>query len=564
MSGYISAPGEGPDDYDGAYEAGRAHGASIQFQTTITHPDLPALLNDPSSPATIGGTVLAPVLCQEVLEIESGAFVLLEPHPKQVETDRMTYQMRLRCTSDPSRRYLLEGHKVIRVSSILAAWRQTTTLYVKVYEGDSPEPRALRALGMMHISLADVYHLVHHADVSNCTGVEREEYLARFGAMFIRSLWPFYGGVANELGRFGPGSAPQRRIPGSPDLVRLCDPKGGWHDRDEDVPDACSRLIRYRGGDKGPVMLAAGFAMSATSLHSAAHLGLAPYLADAGFDVWLFDYRAGIDLPSASGQFTVDDIAHVDWPRAVDEVLRVTGASTVQVFGHCVGSVSILMSLLDETSGMEGKVRSVVCSQFSMHPHTSKLKLIESEFYVGKILEALGVHRTRPDASRTPGHVALDVALHAIPVPKGEECLLPVCRWINAVFGLTHHHAQLDDATHLAIADLFGEANISTLDHLGLMMQKGKAVDAHGRDRYLPHVERLADVPIHFLAGRLNYIFHPSGIERTLEWLRGGGGDPAIHTMTELPNYSHLDCLIGTEASGDVFPIILDHLDRYS
>jgi hypothetical protein len=34
--------------------------------------------------------------------------------------------------------------------------------------------------------------------------------------------------------------------------------------------------------------------------------------------------------------------------------------------------------------------------------------------------------------------------------------------------------------------------------------------------------------------------------------------------MTELPNYAHLDCLIGTEAPGDVFPIILDHLDRYS
>jgi cholesterol oxidase len=412
--------------------------------------------------------------------------------------------------------------------------------------------------------LADVYHLVRHADVSNCTAIEREEYLAHFGAMFIRSLWPFYGGVLNELGRFTSEPSPRPQIPGSPDLVRLCDPSGGWHDGSEDVPDACSRLIRYRGGTRGPVMLAAGFAMSATSLHTAAHPGLAPYLADAGFDVWLFDYRAGIDLPSASTQFTVDDIAHVDWPRGVDEVLRVTGASTVQVFGHCVGSVSILMALLDETSGIEGKVRSLVCSQFSVHPQTSKLKILESDLHVGKILEALGAHRTRPDTSRTPGHVALDVALHAVPVPKGEECLLPACRWINAVFGLTHHHAQLDDATHLAISGLFGVANMSALDHLGLMMQKGKAVDAHGRDRYLQHPERLSEVPIHFLAGELNYIFHPSGTERTLEWLRNGGGDPAIHTMSELRNYAHLDALIGTEAPGDVFPIILDQLDRYS
>ena len=36
----------------------------------------------------------------------------------------------------------------------------------------------------------------------------RERYLVRFVAMFARSIWPFYGGALNELGRF----------PVSPDL----------------------------------------------------------------------------------------------------------------------------------------------------------------------------------------------------------------------------------------------------------------------------------------------------------------------------------------------------------
>ena len=69
-------------------------------------------------------------------------------------------------------------------------------------------------------------------------------------------------------------------------------------------------------------MLASGFAMSATSmLTPTIHPNLVELLLDEGYDVWLFDYRAGIDLPSADTQFTVDDIAYLDWPRAVDEVL---------------------------------------------------------------------------------------------------------------------------------------------------------------------------------------------------------------------------------------------------
>ena len=116
-----------------------------------------------------------------------------------------------------------------------------------------------------------------------------------------------------------------RRRSGDDEFVLLCDPGGQWH-VSGDVPDACSRLIRYRGGDKGPVMLASGFAMSATSmLTPTIHPNLVELLLDEGYDVWLFDYRAGIDLPSADTQFTVDDIAYLDWPRAVDEVLARDG-----------------------------------------------------------------------------------------------------------------------------------------------------------------------------------------------------------------------------------------------
>jgi cholesterol oxidase len=568
MSGYLSAADRMGGDYEAAYEAGRAQGTSIQFETTITHSDLPALLEDASSPATLTGTVLAPMLCPSPLDVVGGTFVLLERHPEEVDTDWMRYRMTLRSRTAPSQTFFLEGHKIINVGSILAAWKHTTTLYVTVYDGDAPDGGAVRALGIMHIGLTDVHHLLAHAEVLHVSRAARERYLVSFVAMFARSIWPFYGGALNELGRF-PVSASSsstrpgpRRRSGDDEVVSLCDPAGRWH-VSGDVPDACSRLVRYRGGTKGPVMLASGFAMSTTSLLTPTiHPNLVEVLLDAEYDVWLFDYRAAIDLPSAETQFTVDDIAYLDWPRAVDEVRRVTGADSVQVFGHCVGSVSLLMALLDGENGMQGKVRSAVCAQFSLHPMTSRLKVLESDLHVGNLLEAVNQQLLHPDDERTAGNVVLDLALHAVPLPPDEACDLPVCRWINAIFGLTHRHAQLDDPTHKALPDMFGVANIRCLEHLGLMMQKGRAVDAHGRDRYLQRPDLLRGVPIHFLAGERNYIFHPEGTEKTLTWLRQHNG-PQDYTLQVLPDYAHLDALIGRDVAHDVFPDIIEQLDRF-
>src|SRR5580704_12440688 len=133
MSGYLSAAAHRNGDFVAAYEAGRTQGTSIQFETTLTHDDLPALLEDASSPATLTGTVLAPMLCPTPLDVVEGTFVLLERQPDEVETDWMRYRMILRSRTEPSLSFYLEGHKVVSVGSIMSAWKHTTTLYVTIY-----------------------------------------------------------------------------------------------------------------------------------------------------------------------------------------------------------------------------------------------------------------------------------------------------------------------------------------------------------------------------------------------------------------------------------------------
>ena len=50
----------------------------------------------------------------------------------------------------------------------------------------------------------------------------------------------------------------------------------------------------------------------------------------AGFDLWLLDFRASIELPASQAQFTGDDIAAHDYPAAVATIQRLTGAESVQ------------------------------------------------------------------------------------------------------------------------------------------------------------------------------------------------------------------------------------------
>ncbi len=80
--------------------------------------------------------------------------------------------------------------------------------------------------------------------------------------------------------------------------------------------------------------------------------------------MWVFDYRASPSLESGGTQFTLDDIATYDYPAAVAKVREVSGAESVQIMAHCIGSLTMLMSL---ALGLQG-VRHVVASVVTLPP----------------------------------------------------------------------------------------------------------------------------------------------------------------------------------------------------
>jgi cholesterol oxidase len=597
MSGFLStrvvpvtekgAPARSPATISTAsFEAGWADGLAdasrIEFVLTICVDDLDATLVDPSRRSGITGTVTAPALHPRRLTVVRGEFQMFDPDLDHVETWYMRYRMTL--ADEDGGTYEFDSFKVMRERPGYHAWSDTATLYVTVER----EGGAL-ALGVMKITPGDFLRQMRTMRVLNVGSARRKlTYRTAFTRMFAGYLLRIYGGTLAESTRFAPvkrslpGPRTNRgirlpdagkrevplRLPARRDLA-LSDPEVRWRDRsghwqkgpDERGRGSCLRLTYYPGGGKGPVMLASGFSMSARSYAlDTIDTSLAEHLHKRGWDIFLFDYRASLDLDSSKDEFSIDDIATKDWPAAVAEVLRWSRKESVQVVGHCVGSVSLVMAML---TGMEG-VRSAVLAQFPTHPVTSRLNRVKSRLPLTQALDIANVRDLHPDVRRNVPDVFMDVALRAVPMPRRERCGQALCRWVNAIYGCTHLHSQLNQATHEALNEMFGPANIKSLEHLALMMRRGLAVDEDGKDAYLPELparRKILDVPILFLQGTENYIFRPPGGREMIKWLREGAPNPNLYHLRLLPGYAHLDAIVGRNAARDVYPLISRHLE---
>lgn len=547
MTGWAASSDDIPHNHQAAARAGEAANTPISFVFTIVADELDAFLRDPTRPARMIGTVTAPALSSEPMQSDYGTFRLFVPDQDRVGAVHMLYQAHFTATS--GRTFFLNGHKDIGDDGLLDLWRDTTTLLIDVYEGVD-DTGALAARGILTIKPKDFVRQLRSMRAVGADRVsERLRVKAHFGAAFGSQLLRTYGGAV----------APPRLIDsGSPARTKraLRAPEPTLHPFTTD--DGVELLLtRYRGGDKGPVLVTHGLGVSSSIFTiDTIDTNLVEYLCAHGYDVWLLELRVSTALPAAKSQSTADDIAQHDYPCAVEVIRSVTGAPSVQVFAHCFGATTFVSAML---AGLTD-VRAAVCSQVATHMVVPGLTSLKARLRIPNLLDVVGLDTMSAGAYSNEAFPErlFDRALGFSPVRRDERCDSAVCHRISFLYGLLYQHNQLNLATHDALGEMFGVANIAAFKHLAAMVRKGVLLAADGSDRYMPSLDRLA-MPLTMIHGTHNACFLPEGSEKTLTALSEANGR-SWYTRHLIRNYGHIDCIFGKRASVDVYPKILSGL----
>jgi cholesterol oxidase len=226
---------------------------------------------------------------------------------------------------------------------------------------------------------------------------------------------------------------------------------------------------------------------------------------------------------------------------------------------HCVGSLTMLMSL---SLGLAG-VRSAVASQLTLHPRAGTLNELRAGIYAADVIDTLGLDTFTTEIDDDPSWLErlYDKALALYPAGD-EPCTRPFCRRVMFMYGEVYDHDNLNDATHDNLDEAFGVANLQTFRQISQILRDGHAKSDDGAYDYLDGTEGLG-IPIAFIHGAHNRLFLPEGSALTYEFLREHN-DPALYSRHVIPGYSHMDCFVGQDAARDVYPLVTAQLDQYN
>jgi hypothetical protein len=320
-------------------------------------------------------------------------------------------------------------------------------------------------------------------------------------------------------------------------------------------------LVHVRGEEeptRGPVLLVHGAGVRSRIFEAPVDTTVVDALVDNGFDVWLENWRASIDV--APTDWTLDQAARYDHPAAVSTVVAETGADTVQAVIHCQGSTSFMMSAV---AGLVPQVRTVVSNAVSLHPvvpRWSRVKLRYALPVLGILVDALDPGWGTWPAGAAPKAITMGVrAVH-------RECDSTACRLVSFTYGsgfpALWEHENLDRVTHEEfVPKEFGRVPVTFFQQMARCVQRGHLVAQEPLpglpEDYLAAPPQ-TDARFVLLSGQHNRCFLPESQVRTFDYLDRLA--PGRHSLRVLPGYSHLDVFMGRRASRDVFPYIVDEL----
>ncbi|MEU3980757.1 alpha/beta fold hydrolase [Streptomyces sp. NPDC026672] len=325
-------------------------------------------------------------------------------------------------------------------------------------------------------------------------------------------------------------------------------------------------LTRVHTGDPGrpAVLILHGHTASADMFLLPETRNLVDVLLDEGYEPWLLDWRGSCRLPynENGGRYTYDDVALYDIPEAVAHVRTHIGDRPLFVVAHCVGSLTLSLSM---TAGLVPGLAGVVSQGVFLTPKLAGRTSLRMSV-MGELLKSRIDHI--PVDIRKVGLWSKYTPLFAL-ASRGADCPDPTCQILhNSAWGSGASlfvHENLAEATHDRLAELLGPAPLWILPHLRRIELARTVVRWHDTDhRYralppnaLDAVDRI-DTPVLLLAGSDNGLWLDS--QKLCHEVLAHRRPELDVRYAEIPGYGHLDTFLGRGAALDVYGHILDFL----
>jgi choline dehydrogenase-like flavoprotein len=333
----------------------------------------------------------------------------------------------------------------------------------------------------------------------------------------------------------------------------------------------------------------------------------AEFLWADGWDVWILDTRLSPRVDGSADPGSVDLVASIDIPAAVEHILKVLADEDdsddadppplqIFAFGHCLGAAALQMSLLSGKLSYERHahssfgVRVPSCNPEAqrVQPRLPKLAALVSSqthlFTVGSRssqgktwlpAQLRDVYRRLrvPLAVREPVSSLIeamaDRVFGALPVPAGERCPhegessrvhdddVATCKRVRFIDAELFKHRNLNDATHAELPRLFGDAAIPVFAQGARFVRYERLVTEDGLNAYARDdcMAEFMALPVAFLHGELNELFDAESARRSGDqvarlhpgWVKAF---PCAHgrNWDVIEGYGHLDVLIGCRA----------------
>ncbi|KAF9273719.1 hypothetical protein BGZ68_001272, partial [Mortierella alpina] len=577
------------EDFDTADNQARSADSTMKVVLTLATGPIEEFLKKTDHRARIAGTVSCRALSDQPMMIESGVFTIFtgtEDDP--ADECAILYKMGLLCTS--GERYRFEGRKPISTGHVLEGWIKPSRILVSVYKVENGV-ETIFGRGKLGEHDGDFFSQIANVRGDTTSVSANLKAITEFSVSSLSATVKTYLPFLNELKY--PEDSPKhktfaRQRP-TPEVFDVLSSDGFK-----------TRLTRYRG-KKGPVLLLHGASVSseifATNLipHN-----LCDYLLANDYDVWLSDWRMSILVEDSHRQSPIYGGAR-DHAAAIKIVLKETGVKNIQVIAHCVGSVTLWAGMLN--GEVEG-VGSLVSSQVATHPLITIANKIKQNLQLVPLFEKVlrqdefdcvthspssSEHEDQEQQQRSEQSVAIagkstpkvtlldraiDNALRFLPMPLDEYCNNAVCHRASFCFGLLWEHDKLSKNLHDNLDEILGSINIESLK--GLVdgwAKKQTLMDVEGKNLVLPENLKRAfeKVPVLLIHGAKNQVFIPEATLKTVEALRNTNlpstgqalDSQGMYRREVIPGYGHLDCIVGDRAYKDVYPFILDHLERH-